>query len=122
VLHFLIVHPKSVKSGENIEAELLLEVQQKAAAFEDAYNRCKERRRGTLQECLERVARDFLDALHAFSGLILDGREQNQPGPSGANEADLAIWRAFCSPHLPVKGLSGPWGPLSQGCGLCGVP
>jgi hypothetical protein len=71
-----------MKNGENIEAELLLEVQQKEAAFEDANNRCRKRRRGTLQECLERVARDYRDALHAFSDLILDGR-YNKPRLSG---------------------------------------
>jgi hypothetical protein len=72
-----------MKNGENIEAELLLEVQQKGAAFEDAYNRCKERRRGTLQECLEPVARDYRDALHSFSDLILDGQYENKTTPSG---------------------------------------
>jgi hypothetical protein len=71
-----------MKKSENIEAELLFEVQQKEAAFEDAYNRCKERRKGTLQECLEPVARDYRDALHAFSDLILDGQYQDEPSQS----------------------------------------
>jgi hypothetical protein len=70
-----------MKKSENIEAELLLEVQQKAAAFEDAHNRCAERRRGTLQECLEPVARDYRDALHAFSDLILDLQHENKSSP-----------------------------------------
>ena len=75
------MHPKSVQSVENIETELLFEVQQKAAAFKDAYNRCRERSKGSLQECLEPVTRDFRDALHAFSDLILDGRYENESGP-----------------------------------------
>ena len=62
-----------MKRRENTEAELLREVQQKAAAFKDANSRA-ERRGGTLQECLERVARNYRDALHAFSDLILNGR------------------------------------------------
>ena len=70
-----------MKKSENIEAELLLEVQQKAAAFEYAHNRCTERRTGTLQECLEPVARDYRDALHAFSDLILDPQYENQSSP-----------------------------------------
>jgi hypothetical protein len=72
-----------MKNSENVEAELLLEVQQKAAAFEDAYDRCRERRRGTLQECLEGVAHAYRDALHAFSDLILDGRYGVEPRPAG---------------------------------------
>jgi hypothetical protein len=70
-----------MKKSENIEDELLLEVQQKAAAFEEALNRCTERRRGTLQECLEPVARDYRGALHAFSDLILDPQYENQSSP-----------------------------------------
>ena len=72
-----------MKDGEEIETELLLEVEQKEAAFEDAYNRCKERRRGTLQECLEPVARGYRDALHKFSNLILDGHYENKPRAGG---------------------------------------
>jgi len=80
VYHLATVqHPKGMKNGEDIEAKLLLEVQQKEAAFKDAYNRCKERRRGKLRECLEPVARDYRDALHAFSDLILDGQDENNP-------------------------------------------
>jgi hypothetical protein len=67
-------HPKSVKNRQSVEAELLREVQHKAAAFEDAYNRCGDCCMGTLQECLEPAARDYGDALHAFSNLILDGQ------------------------------------------------
>ena len=63
-----------MKDDENIRAELLREVQQKAAAFEDAYNYCTERREGTLQECLQPVARNYRDALNAFSDLILNRR------------------------------------------------
>jgi hypothetical protein len=42
-----------MEQHENIAAELLREIQEKAAAFKDAYNRCTERRGGTLQECLQ---------------------------------------------------------------------
>jgi hypothetical protein len=72
-----------MKKSENTEAELLLEVQQKEAAFEDAYHRCRKRHMGTLQECLEAVARSYQDALRAFSDLILDGQYQNKPSQSG---------------------------------------
>ena len=68
-----------MKKGEDIEAELLLEVKQKEAAFEEAHSRCKERRTGTLQECLEPVVRAYRHALHAFSNLILDGQDENKP-------------------------------------------
>ena len=76
-------HPRSVKNRENIEAELLSEVQQKAAAFEDARNRCRECCIGTLQQCLEAVMRAYRDALRAFSDLIFDGQYGNEPRPSG---------------------------------------
>ena len=77
-------HPKSVENRrQSIEAELLHEVQHKAAAFEDAYGRCRERRMGTLQECVEAVTRSYRDALRAFSDLILDGRFEKKPRLSG---------------------------------------
>ena len=72
-----------MKDREDIEAELLLEVEQKGAAFEGAYNSCKERRTGSLQECIEPVARDYRDALHTFTKWILDGHYEKKPG-SGA--------------------------------------
>lgn len=50
-------HRISVANPQRIEAELLREVQHKAAAFENAYNCCSKRRMGTLQECLEGFAR-----------------------------------------------------------------
>ena len=68
-----------MKDHKNIEAELLLEVQQKGVAFEDAHNRCRERPIGTLEQCLEPVARDYRDALNAFSEFILEGRYENIP-------------------------------------------
>jgi hypothetical protein len=70
-----------MKDHKNIEAELLLEVQQKGATFEDAHNRCRERAMGTLQQCLELVALDYRDALNAFSEFILEGRYENKPRP-----------------------------------------
>jgi len=66
---------------KNVEADLLLAVQQKGAAFEDAHNRCRERPMSMLQECLEPVARDYRDALNAFSEFILEGRNENKPEP-----------------------------------------
>jgi hypothetical protein len=72
-----------VNSTEKIEAELLLGVRQKAAAFEHASDRCRERPGDTLQECLEQLAHDFRDALGAFSDFVLDGQYQNKPKPSG---------------------------------------
>ena len=74
---------KNVEKSQTIEAELLREVQHKAAAFEDAYNRCRKRRMGMLQECLEGAMRSYQDALRAFSDLILDGRYENKPRLSG---------------------------------------
>jgi hypothetical protein len=70
-----------MKDHKNIEAELLLEVQQKGAAFEDAHNRCRDRLIGTLQQCLESVALDYRDALNAFSEFILEGQYENKPRP-----------------------------------------
>jgi hypothetical protein len=68
-----------MKDHKTTEAELLVEVQLKEAAFEDAHNRCRERNMGTLQQCLESVARDYRDALNAFSEFILEGRYENKP-------------------------------------------
>jgi hypothetical protein len=70
-----------MRAPDKLEAELLLEVQQKGAAFEEVSNRCRERRSGTLQECLEPVARDYRDALRAFSDFILAGRYENELRP-----------------------------------------
>jgi hypothetical protein len=70
-----------MKDHKNIEAELLLEVQQKEAAFEDPHNRCREHLIGTLQQCLESVTLDYRDALNAFSNFILEGRYENKPRP-----------------------------------------
>ena len=74
-----MLNQKGMKDHKNIEAELLLEVQQKGVAFEDAHNRCRERPIGTLKQCLEPVARDYRDALNAFSEFILEGRYENKP-------------------------------------------
>jgi hypothetical protein len=68
-----------MKDHKNIEGELLLEVQRKEAAFEDVHNRCRERPIGTLEQCLASVARDYGDALKAFSEFILEGRYENKP-------------------------------------------
>ena len=65
---------------ECLEAELLVEVQQTKAAFEGASNHCRERRAGTLQECLEPAARNYWNALHAFSDLVLDGKIPESSG------------------------------------------
>jgi hypothetical protein len=62
-----------MKSAENIEAELLLEVQQTAAAFEDACHRYGKRQSRPWPEGLAPFERDFQDALQAFSNWILDG-------------------------------------------------
>ena len=70
-----------MKDHKNVEAELLLEVQQRGVAFEDAHNRCRERPIGTLEQCLEPVARDYRDALRAFSDFILAGRYENELRP-----------------------------------------
>ena len=70
-----------MKDHKKTEAELLVEVQQKGAAFEDAHDRCREYPMGTLQQCLESVARDYRDALNAFSEFILGGRYENKPRP-----------------------------------------
>lgn len=70
-----------MKDHKKTEAELLVEVQQKGAAFEDAPNRCRKRNTGTRQQCLESVARDYWDALNAFSEFILEGRYENKPRP-----------------------------------------
>ena len=67
-----------MKHYENTEAELLREVQQKAAAFEDANSRCRERGTGALQQCLEPDARTYRDALNAFSELIFNGRYETE--------------------------------------------
>jgi len=72
---------KGMKDHKKTESELLVEVQQKGAAFEDAYNRCGERQLGTLQQCLESFALDYRDALNAFSEFILEGRYENKPRP-----------------------------------------
>ena len=72
---------KGMKDPKKTEAELLVEVQRKGAAFEDAHNRCRERPMRTLQQCLESVARDYRGALNAFSEFILEGRYENKPRP-----------------------------------------
>jgi hypothetical protein len=42
---------RGMENHECLEAELLVEVRQTEAAFQGAYNRCQERRTGTLEEC-----------------------------------------------------------------------
>ena len=74
-----------MENHKNIAAELLWEVRQKAADFEDAYNRCTKRRVGTLQECLQPVARKYRDGLKAFSNLISNGRYEKERGPLDAS-------------------------------------
>jgi hypothetical protein len=59
---------------ESLEAERLVAVQQTTRPFQGASNRCRERRTGTLRECLESAARNYRDALHTFSDLVLDGK------------------------------------------------
>jgi len=56
------------------EAELLAEVQRTGEAFQVAANRCREHHENKVRECLEPVARDYLNALRAFSVLVLDGK------------------------------------------------
>ena len=73
---------------ENIAAELLREVRQKAADFEDAYHRCAERRGGKLQECLQPVASKYRDVLKAFSNLILNGRYEKEQGRRDASRTN----------------------------------
>ena len=73
-----------MKDRENLEAELLLAVEQESAAFRDASYRCRERRKGTLQQCLEQVAHKYRAALHAFSDLILNGGHEKKPRPGAA--------------------------------------
>ena len=83
-----VLHQKSMEHHENIAAELLREVQEKAAAFKDAYNRCTERRGGTLQECLQPVASKYREVLNAFSDLILNGRYKKEQGPRDASRTN----------------------------------
>jgi len=69
----VMMHLMSMKDHENTEAKLIQTVQQRAVAFQKAFDRCRERRRGTVQECLDPAARTYRDALDAFSELILTG-------------------------------------------------
>jgi hypothetical protein len=62
-----------MKEQEKTEAVLIRTVQQRAVAFEKAFDRCRELSGGTMQECLEPAARTYRDALDAFSELILTG-------------------------------------------------
>ena len=80
-----VLHQRGMEHHENIAAELLREVQQKAAAFKEAYNRCTERRGGKLQECLQPVASKYRDVLKAFSNLILNGGYEKKQGPRDAS-------------------------------------
>src|SRR5215469_4345245 len=70
-----------MRDHKNVEAELLLDVQQKGAAFEDAHNRCRKQPIGKLQQCLKSFARDYGQALNAFSEFILEGRCGDKPRP-----------------------------------------
>src|SRR5262249_696850 len=71
---------RCMKYRECLEAELLVEVQQTKAAFQGASNRCRERRAGPLHECLEPAARNYRNALHTFSDLVLDGKVPERTG------------------------------------------
>lgn len=58
----------SVKEIQALEAELLVDLQWAQVALD----RC--RQYGNVDECLEPASRSYLNVLHAFSGLILDGK------------------------------------------------
>ena len=67
-------HRIAVSSLQAREAELLVKVERARAAFRAVSNHCRERHQGKERECLEPVARNYLNALHAFSALVLDGK------------------------------------------------
>ena len=68
-------HRITMSSLQAREAELLVKVERARAAFRAASTHGQEGRQGNVRECLEPVARGYLNALHAFSALLLDGKE-----------------------------------------------
>src|SRR5260370_25563365 len=56
------------------EAELLVEVQRAEVAFLGASQRCGELNTDSVTECMEPASRNYLNALDAFSDLVLNGR------------------------------------------------
>lgn len=67
-------HRIAMSSLQAREAELLVKVERARAAFRAASNHCQESHQGDVRECLEPVARNYSNALHAFSALVLDGK------------------------------------------------
>jgi hypothetical protein len=56
------------------EAQLLVKVERAKTAFRAASDDCRQRHQGNVRECLKPVARNYSNALQAFSALVLDGK------------------------------------------------
>jgi hypothetical protein len=57
-----------------VEDELLVEVQRAEVAFVGASHRCKELGTDRVTECMEPASRNYVNALRAFSDLVLNGK------------------------------------------------
>jgi hypothetical protein len=63
-----------MKYNPAIEAEFLVEVQRAKVAFLGASHRCKELGTDRVAECMEPASRNYVNALGAFSDLVLNGK------------------------------------------------
>ena len=61
---------------------MLVEVKRAEVAFLGASHRCKELGTDRVKECMEPASRNYVNALRAFSDLVLNGRvpQRNQLG------------------------------------------
>jgi hypothetical protein len=70
-----VMHRKSImKYNPVLEAELLVEVQRAEVAFLGASDRCEELSTDSFTECMEPASRNYVNALRAFSDLVLHGK------------------------------------------------
>ena len=63
-----------MKYNPALEAELLVEVQRAEVTFVRASHRCGELSTDSVTECMEPASRNYLNALRAFSDLVLNGK------------------------------------------------
>jgi len=78
-----------------VEAELLVEVQRAEVAFLGASHRCGELSADRVTECMEPASRNYVNALRAFSDLVLKGKV---PQRSQSAISDSAL--PSSAPHL----------------------
>ena len=71
---------KHMKNSQELEAELLGEVKRARITYLGASDRCRERHDSSFRECLEAAARNYGNALRAFSSLILSGKIRERRG------------------------------------------